>query len=44
MADERTKTTMEQGMYSLLLAGLFALLFRLALDPAYKEEKKKYKD
>ena len=43
-ADERTKTTMEHGLYSSLLAGLFFLLFKLALDPMYKDEKKKYKD
>ena len=44
MADDRTKTTMEHALYSMILAGLFALLFKLALDPMYKDEKKKYKD
>jgi len=44
LADDRTKVAMEQAFYSLLLALFFALLFRLALDPMYKDEKKKYKD
>lgn len=44
MADDRTKTTMEHAFYSMLLAALFFLLFKLALDPMYKDEKKKYKD
>lgn len=44
LADEKTKESMEHALYSLLLAMLFAMLFKFALDPAYKNEKKKYKD
>lgn len=44
LADERTKETMEHALFSLLLAGLFALFFKFALDPTYKEVKKEYKN
>jgi len=35
---------MEHAFFSLLLAGLFFFFFKLALDPAYKEVKKEYKE
>ena len=44
LADQKTKETMEHAFFSLLLAGLFFFFFKLALDPAYKEVKKEYKE
>lgn len=42
--DENTVNSLKHAGASSLLAALFALLFKLILDPAYKETKKGYKD